>query len=679
MGNSNPLLQIQFQIPFDQIRAEHVEPAIAELIRRSKQNIDRIAAATAPRTWANTMQALDQATEELDYAMSVVRHIEAVATHPALRAAYNAVQPVASAFYSSIPLDEALYSAIKEYADTEDARALTGVRARCLKKTLDSFRRHGAELDPAGKKKLGEIDVELAKLTTAYGEHVLDATNAWELLIEDEKGLAGLPPSAIAAARQSAEEKGRAGWRFTLQAPSYVAVMTYLDDSAVRERIYRAYTMRAAAGEHDNRELVVRILELRQAKARLLGYRDFSDLVLEDRMARRGASAWEFLDDLRSKTQAHFTRENAELLAFRRSVEGPDAPELQAWDTGYWAEKQRAALYEFDEEDLRPYFPVHNVVQGMFALAQKLFGIDVVEKQGVPVWHPDVKYYEIVDEEGAALGSFYADWFPRETKRGGAWMDAFLTGQPGDQGFTPHLGLICGNLTPPLGADPALLTHSEVETIFHEFGHLLHHCLSRVEVRGMAGTNVAWDFVELPSQIMENWCWERASLALFARHYKSGEPIPEDLFAKMTRARTFRSANAQMRQLGFGVVDMALHREYSAERDGEVVQYTRNLTQAFSAAPLPREHSMITSFTHLFSSPVGYGAGYYSYKWAEVLDADAFSRFQQEGVFNRKTGADFREWILSRGDGEDPAVLFRGFMGRDPDPTSLLRRSGLGG
>jgi oligopeptidase A len=313
----------------------------------------------------------------------------------------------------------------------------------------------------------------------------------------------------------------------------------------------------------------------------------------------------------------------------------------------------------------------------MFETVSRLYGIRVTEQPDVPTWDPAVGFYNIHDDGGEWLGSFYADWFPRENKRGGAWMDAFITGVPSMEGSKPHLGLISGNLTPPAGGKPSLLTHREVETIFHEFGHLLHHSLSRVEVRSLAGTNVAWDFVELPSQIMENWCWEREALDLFALHYQTGEPIPQDLFQKMKRARTFRSANAQMRQLGFGLVDLNLHRHYHPEKNGDLIDYTRRMLQEFSPAPLPNDHAMIASFTHLFSSPVGYAAAYYSYKWAEVLDADAFTRFQQSGIFNREVGSEFRSCILCKGDSEDPADLYRSFMGRDPDPDALLRRSGL--
>jgi oligopeptidase A len=673
----NPLLTPRFRIPFDRIRSEHVEPAAAELLRDARERLESMAAVEGPRTFDNTMRALDTLTEPLDYAMSVVRHLESVATYPELRAAFNAVQPEVSAFYSGIPLHEGIWSSLKQFAATPEGSNLTGPHRRFLVKTMDGFRRHGADLDPAGKKRLEEIDVELSTLTTKYSENVLDSTNAFEFVMEDEAQLAGLPPSARESARESAKRKNREGWRFTLQAPDYTAVMTYLDDASTRRQFYEAYSVRATQGEHDNRQIIARILDLRRERARLLGFANFADLVLEDRMAHTGARALGFLEDLKTKTEPRFHEENRELLEFRRSMEGPGAPELSPWDVSYYSEKQRAALYSFDEEALREYFPLARVMEGLWTLVNHLYGIRVTEEANVPVWDEHVKFYNIHDEDGAYLGGFYADWYPRENKRGGAWMDGLLTGGPTTDGFKPHLGLICGNLTPPIGDKPALLTHREVETIFHEFGHLLHHLLSRVEIRSMAGTSVAWDFVELPSQIMENWCWEREALDLFARHWQTGEPVPEDLFQKMKRARTFRAANMQMRQVGFGFIDLLLHIRYTPERDGDPIEYSRRLLQDFSPAPLPPNHAMLAAFTHLFSSPVGYGAGYYSYKWAEVLDADAFTRFRDKGIFSREIGTDFRTHILAQGDSEDPAELYKRFMGREPDPSALLQRSGL--
>jgi oligopeptidase A len=607
-----------------------VEPAIEELLRDARGELDELTSEPAPRTFANTLQRLDRLTDRLEYAMQIVRNLEAVATTPELRAAYNAVQPKVSEFHSSLPLNEALWQAVLSYSRTPEAAVLTGVRKRYLEKTLDNFRRHGAELNAPGKQRIAEIDVELTKQTIRFAENVLDSTNQCEWVIDDERQLAGLPESARAMARASAASKGlpEPSWRFTLQAPSYLAVMTYLDDEGMRRKVYETFVERATEEKYDNRPIMRSILELRGEKARLLGYRDFADLVLEDRMAHAGDRAQRFLEDLRHKTEAYFEKENADLLAFSGKTE------LQPWDIPYYAEKQRAALYDFDEEALRPYFPLESVIQGMFEIVHRLYGISVLEKQGVPAWDPHVKYYEIYDDirprGNELVGAFYADWFPRENKRGGAWMDTLITGDAHANGTRqdPHLGMICGNLTPPGEDRPALLTHREVQTIFHEFGHLLHHCLTRVELRGFAGVNVAWDFVELPSQIMENWTWERAALDLFARHYRSGAPLPAELLEKMRSARNFRAANAQMRQLGFGLVDLALHRDIPPGSNIDLLAFARDMLQPFSPARLPEHYATIVSFTHLFSSPVGYGAGYYSYKWAEVLDADAFTRFR---------------------------------------------------
>lgn len=667
----NPLLNIPFSIPFPAVKPEHVEPAIGQLIAESKARIDAIAGQSGVLTYENTLAALDRATEPLDVALNVVRHLEDVATTPELRAAYTSIQGDAAAFYSTIVLHEGLWQTLQKFAATEAAASLTGVEKRHLTKTLDEFKRSGAALPPEGKKRLEAINVELTTITTRYSQNVLDSTNAWELYLQSETELAGLPPSAVAAARQSAESKSKPGFRFTLQAPSYLAVLTYLDNREIRERMYLAYATRASAEPHDNRDLIVQILALRAEKAKLLGYANFADLVLADRMAKNGAAALTFLHDLQQKTHPSFEKENDALDKFAGF-------ELQPWDIAYYSEKLRQKLYDFDEEQLRPYFPLPQVMAGMFSLTEKIFAIKVTERPGAPVWHPDVRFFEVHDiRTGHHLGSFYSDFYPREEKRGGAWMDSFITGLPTPAGHDPHLGLICGNLTPPIGDAPALLTHRDVETIFHEFGHLLHHVLTRVPVRGLAGTSVAWDFVELPSQIMENWCWEREALDLFARHYETNEPIPQNLFDRMKRARTFRAANAQMRQISFGLVDFALHIEYNPATDGDVIDYSRRILQPLSAAPLPENHAMIASFTHLFANPVGYAAGYYSYKWAEVLDADAFSRFHAEGVFNETVGLEFREKILAMGDSEDPAQLYRSFMGRDPDPEALLRRSAL--
>ena len=669
----NPLLQLGFDLPFDRIRPEHVESGIRELVSRASAALDAIGAAGSPPTYDGTLEAIERATEPLELAMTVVGHLESVASTPELRAAYNAVQPDVSAFYAGIPLREPLWRALRELAASEEASRLQGARKRFLDKTIADFRRHGADLDAAGKAKLEAITRELAQVTSRFAQNVVDATGAFELRVDDRRRLAGLPESAIEAAQEAARAKGEEGFRFTLHAPSYVPFMTYLDDASLRERMWRAYDTRATAGDQDNRQLVARILELRREKARLLGFRDFADLVLEDRMAGNGARAMEFVQDLRRRTEPFFARENEELQRFR--ADGDQA--LQPWELAYWAEKQRRAAYDFDEEELRPYFPLDRVMAGLFEVAHRLYGIRVAERKDVPVWHPDVHAFSILDADGTLLCGFYADLHPRDEKRGGAWMNGLITGVHRADRRQPHLGLICANFTTPSAGKPALLTHREVETLFHEFGHLLHHALSRPEVRSLGGTNVAWDFVELPSQIMENWCWEREALDLFARHWQTGATIPEPLFQKMVRARNYRAANAMMRQLGFAQVDLSLHVEYDPAKDGDVMAYARRILQEHTPAPLPEDSAMIASFGHLFSSGVGYAAGYYSYKWAEVLDADAFSRFREEGLFDPDVGRAFREEILSKGDTKDPGELFRAFRGREPSLDALLERSGL--
>lgn len=677
MSADNPLLHVQFEVPFQTITAAHVEPAIDALLERARADIEVIAGASEPATYDNTLGALERSGLGLEYAMGIVGHLESVVTNDALREAFNAVQPKVAAFSSSIPLHAGLWRRLQALGASDEVATLDPTRRRHLDKTLDEFRRHGAQLDDAGKAELQRIDVALAMATTKFSENVLDATQAWELLVTDEALLAGLPPSAKDAAAASAKAKGKAGWRFTLQAPSMIAVMTYLDDAATRRDVWRASNTRATTAPYDNRPVMAEILRLRQARAALLGFANFADLVLVDRMAKNGGVARHFIDELREKSETAFIRENDELLAFRRETEGPGAPALEPWDVAYWAEKQRRARYDFDEEALRPYFAFDAVLRGIFTIASQLYGVRIEPEPALPVWHPSVQAYRFLDADGTKLGAFYVDPYPRETKRDGAWMNGLITGRPTPAGFEPHLGLICANLTEPLPGRPALLTHREVETVAHEFGHLLHHLLSRVTVRALGGTNVAWDFVELPSQIMENWCWEREALDLFARHIDTGEVIPEALLAPMRRARTFRAAAAMMRQLGFCDVDLSLHMRYDAAKDGDVAEHARTIMQRYAPAPLPDDYAMIAGFGHLFAHPVGYAAGYYSYKWAEVLDADAFDRFVREGLFNRATGDAFRRTILERGDSRDPALLFAEFRGREPDVTPLLRRSGL--
>lgn len=665
----NPLLTVSLDVPFDRIKAEHVEPAIKELLARSEAALDAIE--RAPRSYESTLGALESATEQLELSMSIVEHLESVATTSELRDAYNAVLPGVSAFWSSISLREGLYRALVELDATPEARSLDATRQRLLKKTLADFRRQGAQLAPADKERLKEIDRELSVVTTKFSQNVLDATNAFELVVEDESRLSGLPESARVAAREAAEAKGKAGYRFTLQAPSVTAVLTYADDRALRQAMWTAFNARGTEGEHDNRALIASLLGLRRARSQLLGFKDFADLVTDDRMAQNGDNAKRFIDDLTEKSLAAFEREKDELAAFAGSL-GAQLP-LSPWDVGYYVEKLRKARFELDEEELRAYFPAERALQGAFDVAQRLYGVKIKQLSGVPVWDPSVTTYEIADEQGARLGVFHVDLYPRENKRGGAWMHGLLASVPP----APNLAVFCCNASPPSGGKPSLLLHRDVETLFHEFGHLLHHCLSRVSVRSLAGTRVAQDFVELPSQIMENWCSEQDALGLFAAHYETGAPLPEALLERLRATRTFRAASMQMRQLGFAAVDLALHIDYDPAKDGNVMDYGNRILQRYAASELPSDYGMLAGFLHLFSHPVGYAAGYYSYKWAEVLDADAFGRFKREGIFNPTVGRAFRDAILAQGDARDPMDLFVTFMGRKPDPQALLIRQGL--
>jgi oligopeptidase A len=684
MSNAeHPFFSLEADIPFAALSspdaAEPMKAAVVALLERARAGLDALVGKESYARWEDGAGALDTLTESLDHAVSVMGHLEAVATTPALRTAFAELQAPISSFYSALTLSPGLYRALRGYRDSEEGRALEGPRRRYLHKTLEDLRRNGAELDDAGKAKLEALDVELAELTLKYSQNVLDATQAFELVLDDRAALAGLPESAIAAAAESAASKGQGGYRFTLAAPSYLAVLTHADDATLREKLYRAANTRATAAPFDNRPLVRRILELRRARASLLGFPHFADLVLADRMAQRGQAARAFIANLRAQTKPFFHRENEELLAFRREIEGPDAAPLRAWDVAYYAEKLRKARFDFDDEALRPYFALPNVLAGLFEIAHRLYGVRVLAWPEAETWHADVRGHRIVDESGHTLARFYVDVGPRETKRDGAWMQGILTGHRRDGVAPTHLEVLVANVTPGVGGKPPLLTHREVETLFHEFGHLMHHACSDVPVRSLAGTNVAWDFVELPSQIMENWCWEKSALDLFAKHVDTGAPLPEELLGRMQRARTFRQANAMMRQLGFAELDLALHMDFDPNGELDVVSFGRAILERHNPVDLPSEHAMVCSFTHLFGSAVGYAAGYYSYKWAEVLDADAFSRFADEGIFSRAVGDDFRRIILASGDAEDPAELFRRFRGRDPSVEPLMRRAGLSG
>lgn len=704
MSSPHPFLDDRFPIAWSRLQPAALGPDISLALDEAQGRLDSLAEwdGVSPLTFENTLIALDQSTEKLTDAWGLVELLQSVRDQPAHRAAFNEMLPKVTEFYARIPLNEALWRRLNAYAETPEARQLSGARKRLLDETIAQFQLSGADLSPEKKQRFEAVQAELASLTQKYSENVLDATNAWDLIIEDPVRLAGLPASALAVLRKEAVAKGlgtdeKPVWRITLKQPAFFPVLEYAEDDDLRREVWEASSALCRGGEFDNSGLVWQILALRKEKAALLGKADFAELVLERRMARDGKAALKFVGDLRDRTAEAFARENKELEDYRAQVTGAMPEPFQPWQVSYWAEKRRRAEFDFDEEDLRPYFPVDGVLAGLFQLAEQLFRVRVVARttafiepgtepekplpEGVvEVWHPEVKCYDLIDQATEELlGSFFTDWHPRESKRGGAWMSRLRTGSPPWESHPrePHLGLIAGNMTPATSNRPALLSHSEVETVFHEFGHLIHHLLGDVDIKSLNGIAVVWDFVELPSQIMENFCWSRKSLDLFARHYETGEVIPEELFQKMIAARNYRAASAQMRQLSFGKLDLELHVNYDRWKGRDLDELGTELLEGYLMPLKTRPPSMTRRFTHLFADPTGYAAGYYSYKWAEVLDADAFTRFEAAGVICPQVGSEFRAKVLSRGNADDPANLFRDFMGRDPDLNALLIRNGL--
>ena len=699
---SHPFLTQDFSPAWSTLDPALIEPDLELALEQASASINAIADQDRGKlSFASVVEALEEATRPLHEAWGLVNHLDALCNSAPLREAHNRMLPKVSAFFASIALHEHLWDLLLTFSQTDEARDLSPVRRRALQETMDGFRQAGADLPPEKKKRLQEIESELSQATQKYSENVLDSTNAWELLIDDPKRLEGLPQSALDAARADALARGHGSaespvYRFTQKAPSMIPVMEHAVDESLRRAVWEGSMTIGRGGKHDNTALVWQILALRHEKAQLLGRAHFADLVLEQRMARSGSRALSFIEDLQAKIARAFSRETIALQEFKADTLRQRAELLEPWELAHWAERQRKLAYDFDEEELRPYFPIQEVLKGMFALAEKVFDLrfselptvavtpGVARSQPLPpgaveVWHPEVRFYEVRNEKGVHIGSFYADWHPRDSKRNGAWMNYLRMGLPpcGERDRRLHLGLICGNLTPPVEGRTALITHDEVCTVFHEFGHLLHQLCGSVEVASLNGVNVYWDFVELPSQLMENFCWERESLDLFARHHETGKPIPAKLLRKLVATRHYRSATAIMRQLSFGKLDLELHMNHATEAGADLDELSLRILGDYLIPTRTASPSMARRFGHLFSSPVGYAAGYYSYKWAEVLDADAFTRFQKEGILNPKVGREFRDLILARGNSEDPSELFYQFMGRPPDPQALLQRAGL--
>ena len=668
---TNPLLADRFPVPFHRIRDEHVVPAIRDVIAEAKRAVEAIADDPGEPSWETVLAPLDRIVERVDRVATPVRHLLSVRETPELRAAWAEVLPELTRFRSWLHLHEGLFERLRGLEAREPDLGLGPLQARHLERTMRDFRRAGAELPPGDRERLEEIHVELAGLAQQFSEHILDATAAYTRQVTDARRLEGVPADALERFRKKAEEEGLEGWVLTLDDPSVLAVMQHARDRRLRREIHRAYLARGREPPTDNRPLIPRILGLRREMAGLLGYPDFPDYRLKEQMAGTGARARAFVGELADRTRPFWRRD---LRTLEAQAEKLGLGSLEPWDVAFLIERIRKEELEIDQEEVRAHFPLERVLDGLLEIAERLFGLRAKRKRIEEVWHEDVRYYELTDEAGLSLGGFYADLFPRPEKRQGAWMNGLVHGRPrADGSLSPHLGLISANVPPPGSDRPALLSHRDVETLLHEFGHLLHHMASRVPIAERGGTNVAWDWVELPSQLLENWAWEEEPLGLLSAHWETGESLPPGILDRLLRSRRFMRGWIQMRQLAFGTLDLALHTEYEAERDGDAVGWATAVMEPFTAGPNHAEAHPLPSFLHIFSG--GYAASYYSYLWSEVLEADVFSRFAEGGLFDGETGRRYLETILATGDSEDPEILFRTFMGRDPDPEALIRRN----
>lgn len=673
----NPLLK-DFDTPFNTapfhlLSNEHFLPAVKEAIQQAKDEINLIKTESSPN-FATVVEALDKAGERLGIIASVFYNLNSAETSDEIQAIAREISPLLTAHSNDILLDKALFQQIEPIFQAKDTLQLSPEQLTLLEKTYKSFVRNGALLQENDKQRLREIDQQLAQLQLSFGENVLAETNKFELVIEEEASLRGLPNAIKEAAAQTAEEKGYSGkWVFTLAFPSYIPFMTYAEDRDLRKKLFMAYNTKACKNDAlDNKSTIINMLQLKHERANLLGYPTFADFVLEERMAKSAANVQEFLRNLLEKSKPKASEELAELQGFAKQLDGLDS--LEKWDLAYYSEKLKKERYAIDDEILRPYFKLENVIEGVFHTASKLFDIQFKENKNIPTYHPDVITYEVQDLNGNHVGVFYADFFPRSGKRNGAWMTSFR-GQSKSNGINkrPHVSIVC-NFTKPTKSTPSLLTFNEVTTLFHEFGHALHGMLADGTYESLSGTSVFWDFVELPSQLFENWCYEKDCLDLFARHYETGEAIPQVLLSKIKAVANFQQGTQTLRQISFGLLDMAYH-STDPSKITDVAAFEKAIMEETSLLPAVDGTLMSTSFSHIFQG--GYAAGYYSYKWAEVLDADAFELFLENGVFHKETAHSFKSNILAAGGSEHPAILYRRFRGRDPKPDALLKRSGL--
>jgi oligopeptidase A len=675
---NNPLLQMDGLPPFSKIKPEHAEPAIDALLAEGRQAVEDLLAATTEYSWDNFVQPLEALEERLGRVWSPVSHLNSVMNSDELREAYNACLPKLSDYGTEMGQHEGLYRAFKQIADSADYALLDTAQKKIIDNAMRDFRLSGIDLPRDKQARYKEIMQEMSALTSKFSENVLDATNAWTLQITDESRLSGLPESALGMARQIAEREGQDGWVFNLEFPSYLPVMTYADDRELRREIHTAFVTRASdEGPHDrkfdNTPIMEQILALRHETAQLLGFKNYAEKSLATKMAQSTDQVLAFLNDLAERSLPLAKQELDELRAFARQSHGMDV--LESWDIGYYSEKLQQHKYAISQEELKPYFPEDKVLSGMFAVVERLYGFKIIERHDIDVWHKDVRFFEISDANGVR-GQFYLDLYARPQKRGGAWMDDCVTRMQTVDGVQVPVAYLTCNFSAPIGAAPALFNHDEVLTMFHEFGHGLHHMLTQVDYPSVSGIGgVPWDAVELPSQFMENWCWQKEALADIAGHYKTGEALPDELFDKMIAARNFQSAMQMARQLEFSIFDFRMHLEYDPDRGGRIYEILDSVRQQVAVIEPPSFNRFPHSFGHIFAG--GYAAGYYSYKWAEVLSADAFAAFEEKGIFDRDTGLKFLTTVLEQGGSREPMELFIEFRGREPSIDALLRHSGL--
>jgi oligopeptidase A len=676
---TNPLLTDAALPLFSRIEPEHIEPAITELLDEARAVVEQHLQATTQYTWENLVEPLENAEDRLNKAWSPVSHINSVVNSDELREAYNACLPKLSAYATEMGQNEQLFKAYQIIADSAEFATLDIAQKKIIGNALRDFKLSGVDLDSGKKQRYKDISQELSRLASNYEENLMDATNAWSKLIRAEQDLAGLPDSAMDQAKQTAESHNEDGWMITLHSPSYQAVMTYADDRALRREHYEAYATRASergpqAGQWDNSLIMEQILALRYEKARLLGFNNYAELSLATKMANKPDDVMHFLEDLADRSWRHARKDLSELHEFAKQHCGIN--DLQSWDIAYASEKMRQHAYQLSQEEVKAYFPIGRVLPGLFAVVEKLYGLQISEIADFDSWHPDVRFFQIHDDAGGLRGQFYIDLYARPKKRGGAWMDDCVgRKKAGDAIQIPVAYLTC-NFTPPTGDVPALLTHDDVITLFHEFGHGLHHLLTQVDHLGVSGINgVEWDAVELPSQFMENWCWEQEALALISGHYQTGEPLPDELFNKMLAAKNFQAGMVMVRQLEFSLFDFRIHKDYDPEKGARIYEVLAQVRDQVAVIKPPEFNRFAHSFSHIFAG--GYGAGYYSYKWAEVLSSDAFSLFEEKGIFDRETGKAFLTNILEQGGSQDAMDLFIKFRGRKPTIDALLRHTGI--